>query len=55
MMVIIGLSWLALMLILSLYHGVNEAVDDAAHLSGLAIGFLLALLLLRRKRSLSDP
>ncbi|MBP3729329.1 MAG: rhomboid family intramembrane serine protease [Lachnospiraceae bacterium] len=36
-----------LMLALSLYHGVNEAVDDTAHLSGLAIGFLLAILLLK--------
>ena len=51
----LSLAQVALMLVLSLYHGVNEAVDDAAHLSGLAIGFLLALLLLRRKRSLSGP
>ncbi len=35
------------MLGLSLYHGVSEAVDDAAHLSGLAYGFLLALVLLK--------
>ena len=34
------------MLILSLYHGVSEAVDDAAHLSGLAFGFLLAAVFL---------
>ena len=36
-----------MMLVLSLYHGVNEAVDDAAHLSGLVIGFLLAFILLK--------
>ena len=36
-----------LMLILSLYHGVNEAVSDVAHLSGLFLGFLLAILALK--------
>ena len=35
------------MLGLSLYHGVSEAVDDTAHLSGLAYGFLLAFVLLK--------
>lgn len=41
-----------LMLALSLYHGVNETVDDAAHLSGLVLGFLMTALIifyLRRK------
>ena len=37
----------ALMLILSLYHGVNEGVDDVAHIGGLVLGFLLAILLLK--------
>ena len=36
-----------ILLILSLYHGVSEAVDDTAHLSGLVFGFLLAALLLK--------
>ena len=37
----------ALMLILSLYHGVSEGVDDVAHVSGLFIGFMTAILLLK--------
>lgn len=39
-----------IMLGLSLYHGVGAAVDDMAHLSGLALGFLLAALLLFKQR-----
>ena len=41
------LPQIIVMLVLSLYHGVNEAVDDTAHLSGLLYGFLLAVLLLK--------
>ena len=43
----LSLPQVALMLVLSLYHGVNEAVDDAAHLSGLVIGFIMAYILLK--------
>ena len=42
----LSLRQIIVMLILSLYHGVSEGVDDAAHLSGLAFGFLLAAVLL---------
>ena len=44
----LSLGQIVLMLILSLYHGVREGVDDAAHLSGLAFGFLLAAVVLKR-------
>ncbi len=37
----------ALMLALSLFHGVNEGVDNVAHIGGLFLGFLLAILLLK--------
>ncbi|MBO4838334.1 MAG: rhomboid family intramembrane serine protease [Lachnospiraceae bacterium] len=43
----LSLGQVILMLILSLYHGVNEAVSDIAHLSGLFVGFLTAILLLK--------
>ena len=53
----LSLRQIILMLILSLYHGVNEAVDDAAHISGLALGFLLAffLLLIPDRQKPADP
>ena len=43
----LSLGQVIIMLSLSLYHGVNEAVDDAAHLSGLVIGFIVAAILLK--------
>ena len=43
----LSLRQIIIMLILSLYHGVSEAVDDAAHLSGLVFGFLFAALFLK--------
>ena len=44
-----GLSPLqiGLMLVLSLYHGVADSVDNAAHIGGLLCGFLLCGLLLK--------
>lgn len=43
---------LGLFAILSVYHGVTSAgIDNAAHVGGLAVGAVLALLLYRRKRS----
>ncbi|MBQ4424544.1 MAG: rhomboid family intramembrane serine protease [Lachnospiraceae bacterium] len=44
------------LLVLTLYHGVGAAVDDAAHLSGVVIGFILAAIFkgLRREPK-KDP
>ena len=43
----LSLRQIIVMLVLSLYHGVSEGVDDVAHVSGLIYGFLLAFLLLK--------
>ena len=40
------LPLLVILLVLSLYHGYNESINDAAHLSGLFFGFVLAAVLI---------
>ncbi len=47
---------IVILLILSLYHGVETAVDDAAHFSGIVLGFLLCgITLLFRKQKERPP
>ncbi len=49
------LRQIIVLLVLSLYHGVETAVDDAAHFSGVVLGFILCgitLLFGRHKESL---
>ena len=51
----LSLRQIIVLLVLSLYHGVEAAVDDAAHFSGIILGFLLCgitLLFRRHKESL---
>lgn len=51
----LSLMQVILMVVLSLYHGVNEAVDDAAHLSGLVLGFLAAAAVIGIFRKKKEP
>ena len=51
----LSLRQIIVLLVLSLYHGVEAAVDDAAHFSGIVLGFLLCgitLLFGRHKENL---
>lgn len=51
----LSVGQIVLMLAISLYHGADSSVDDAAHLSGLVFGMLLGALLILPFRKKRDP